>query len=192
MTVETWTAVIEQAVAEAELLPGPVTSPRDPAPVDPAVARLCRGTFTALRERLGESGVIAVVSPHRGEGRSTVAAALAECISRATEGPVLLLDLDLDRKDTPSFLGAMAEDGVLDGCRARFPWTVVDLPPILDIPDVARLTAQADGFVVVGRYRTTRVDALARVRRLLPAAAPIGFVMTACSSAVPSWIDRLL
>ena len=48
-----------------------------------------------------------------------------------------------------------------------------------------------DGFVMVGRYRTTRVDAMSTASRLLPA-APVAFVMTSHRSPVPGWVDRLL
>jgi Mrp family chromosome partitioning ATPase len=94
-------------------------------------------------------------------------------------------------EQTPASLGTVAESGVADACRAAFRWTVMDLPPILDIPEVARVTAQADGFVMVGRYRTTRVDAMSTASRLLPA-APVAFVMTSHRSPVPGWVDRLL
>jgi Mrp family chromosome partitioning ATPase len=232
---ETWTAAIETALRRAEPLPHGLTPPAGFTTVGPEVVRRCRSMFTALRERLSDGGVIAVVSPHRGDGRSTVAAALAVFISRSAEGRVLLVDLDLDRpsqatrfgigapatlsgcipdpeapsvvpvgpdlwllasgrgsvEETPASLGALAESRVADGCRAAFRWTVIDLPPILDIPEVTRVTAWADGFVMVGRYRTTRVDAIAAASRLLPP-APVAFVMTSHSSPVPHWVDRLL
>jgi Mrp family chromosome partitioning ATPase len=191
----------------------------------------------ALERRPAGGGIISVVSPQRGDGRSTVAAGLALTLAHEGGGRVLLLDLDLERPaqaarfgvapdpsvrdclDAPrdldavttllaprlwlvpagsgdpvaslGLLSAVGESGFLDDCRAAFTWTVVDLPPILDAPGVAPVAARSDECLLVGRYRTTRVEAMARAAALLPT-PPLGCVMTAHSSPVPEWISRLV
>ena len=56
----------------------------------------CREAFAKLNRMVGQ-GVIAVVSPHRSEGRSSVAAGLALSLAQDLERQVLLVDLDLRR-----------------------------------------------------------------------------------------------
>lgn len=200
-------------------------------------ARRCRAFVGALVLRPSGGGVIGVISPQRGEGRSTVAAGLALSLAHEGGGRVLLLDLDIERPTqaatfgispgpgvrdclgaardletvtaaiaprlwlappggggalaSPGLLRDVAESGLLDDCRATFTWTVVDLPPILDAPGVAPVAARADECLLVGRYRRTRVAAMARAAGMLPA-PPLGCVMTAHACPVPGWFSRLL
>ncbi len=62
-------------------------------------------------------GVIAVVSARRGEGRTSVAAGLAEAFSRSVRKPVLLVDFDLARPCLHSLLGVPLAPGVSDVLR---------------------------------------------------------------------------
>ena len=87
-------------------------------------------------------------------------------------------------------LNGVVDRGLFDECRAAFTWTVVDLPPILDAPGVARVAARSDEWLLVGRYRSSRVEAMLRAAALLPT-PPLGCVMTADASPVPAWIGRL-
>jgi Mrp family chromosome partitioning ATPase len=136
-------------------------------------------------------GIVSVVSPHRGDGRSSVAAELAAALADQPGTRVHVLDLDAGRTAEDARLGLLedvAETGVLEECRERFTWTVVDLPPLLDTPGAAGIADRCDGSVLVGRYRATRVDALARAAALL-SHPPVGCVMTAHASPVPRWVS---
>ncbi len=61
-----------------------------------------------------EGGVISVVSPHRGDGRSTAAAGLAAALARATGSPSLLVDLDVQRPAQASRFGVAPDPGLGD------------------------------------------------------------------------------
>jgi Mrp family chromosome partitioning ATPase len=229
---ESWTAAM--AVAVRDDPPGGGTAGRDGAvAIDLAVVSRCRTVFDALRVRLIDGGILSVVSPGRGEGRSTVAAGLAVAIAHETGYPVLLLDLDLERPSQAARFGAvplpglgddpsdprpmriepvhrgvwllhagagsrrqnaglvrdLTANGLLDGCRSAFAWTVVDLPPILDHAEAEPVAAGSDGFVVVGRRLATRVDALVATARRLPP-APRAFVMIPGRPAPAHRIER--
>jgi len=178
--------------------------------------------FEAMTGRLGDGGLVGVVSPGRGDGRSTVAAGLALAVARRGAGRVLLLELDVERPTqaarfgvpsepglgecleeprrlttvttavgrglwllrvsagTPAqglaLLHGVAESGLLDACRSTFTWTIADLPPV-STPGCARMAAEMDGCLLVGRHRRTRVEHLAEAAQVLPR-PPIGFVMT--------------
>jgi Mrp family chromosome partitioning ATPase len=86
------------------------------APATPAFGAL--GAYLAVVDSLAEGpwdgGIIGVVSPHRGDGRSTVAAGLALTLARETEGPVLLVDLDVERPAQATRFGAAPEPGLRD------------------------------------------------------------------------------
>jgi Mrp family chromosome partitioning ATPase len=68
----------------------------------------------SLAEGPWEGGIIGVVSPRRGDGRSTVAAGLALTLARETEGPVLLVDLDVERPAQATRFGVAPEPGLRD------------------------------------------------------------------------------
>jgi len=60
------------------------------------------------------------------------------------------------------------------------------------VVDDAMLVRQADACILVGRYRSTALNAVSRTAELIPADCPTGFVMTQDTSRVPGWISRLL
>ena len=157
-----------------------------------AVIERCRPLFRSLR--LPDQGAtIAVTSPGRGEGRSTIAAGLALAIARETEQRVLLLDLDFahpgqERGPLRRACDPQAQTPVEVESKERFRWTVVDLPPAL--PLAAGWVEVADASILVGRYRSTTIDALSTTAALLPA-RPAGFLMTA-DRGLPEWVRRFL
>jgi Mrp family chromosome partitioning ATPase len=95
------------------------------------------------------------------------------------------------RPASAGLLRMVTDGGLLAACRSAFTWTVVDLPPILEAPDVVPLAARVDHCVVVGRYRRTRVDAVARSVALLSRPV-LGCVMTDHRPSIPAWAMRLL
>lgn len=235
-----WRDAIEAGTTPAPARPGYIVKPKESLgqpEFDRVFVERCRGAFAKLNRLVGQ-GVIAVVSPNRAEGRSSVAAGLALSMVHDLEQSVLLVDLDLRNpgqgilfdvpdspgvaeymeKDAPFRLigggtarrlwlltaGATSPDHVtrlahqladsefFSGCRQSFAWTVVDLPPLLETPEAAYLAGLADACVLVGRYRRTSIHALSRASAMIPAERPTGFVLTANTSRVPRWIDRLI
>ena len=90
------------------------------------------------------------------------------------------------------FVHQLLESGFFAQSRGAFDWVVLDLPPLLDNPEAALLVSASDACILVGRYRSTAVNAVSRAAELIPPDCPTGFLMTEDSSRVPSWIARLL
>jgi Mrp family chromosome partitioning ATPase len=227
-------------VARPSGLPGFASQPREslgrPA-LSVEFVDSCRMAFAGLASRMDRGGAIAVCSPHRGEGRTSVAAGLALGIARDTESPVMLLDLDFVRPSLAKVFGIAVTPGLGDfleereplrivtggpgrslcllpagsrtgpparlfhtvlrsdliaACRERYPWIVLDLPPLLDSPEASLLLALADANLLLGRYCQTPVASLRRTLELLRPDRPTGFLVTSDRSRIPSWIRRLL
>ena len=83
-------------------------------------------------------------------------------------------------------LRELAAGGLLEACRQRFTWTVVVLPPLLESPEATLLSDLADGYLLVGHHRRTKIGDIEAAARRLPAGRPAGFVMTAAASSAPS------
>ena len=58
----------------------------------------------------------------------------------------------------------IAEPGLFSIFREYFDWVVIDVPPILDNPEVTALAPLADWHVVVGRHRRTLLAELSKVQ----------------------------
>lgn len=206
-------------------------------PLDNAFLDRCRLALSGL-VGLNDSGVIQISSARRGEGRSTVAAAVATVLAR-TRGRtgVLLLDLDFSRASqadlfavapapgladylegrekllrlvaglerqlwlTPAgnhlgdplrVIHILSVDRLLEVFRESFQWVVLDLPPLLDNPEVTLLAREADWHILVGRHRRTSLGALRKVHELLDTDRPAGFLLTSDSNRIPGWIRRRL
>lgn len=85
----------------------------------------CRAAFSALAARMPGNGVIAVVSPHRGDGRSSLAAGLGWVIAHDTGSRVLLIDLDFERPSLARLFGANPTPGLADHLEDRAPLRVL-------------------------------------------------------------------
>jgi Mrp family chromosome partitioning ATPase len=241
ITASTWQAAFEEGMVGRRGLPGYVYKPKESLaqpPMDRTFVEHCRVAFSNLSRLAGHGGVVAVVSPHRREGRSAVAAGLGLALAHDLESLSLIVDLDIsqpgqgvlfDVPDTPGLTDYLEGDSPLrlvgggtnrrlwlltagtavadhaarlahvlgggaffSGCRETFAWTIVDLPPLLDSTEAAYLCGLADVCLLVGRYRHTSIYALTRASALIPAQRPTGFLMSANSSRVPGWINRLL
>jgi Mrp family chromosome partitioning ATPase len=88
----------------------------------------CRRAFQALRPGLTRSSVIGVVSPNRGDGRSSVAAALAMVVARETDEPTLLVDLDFEHPTLAEFFGVVPSRGLQDTPSGAIPLLSVSDP----------------------------------------------------------------
>ncbi len=104
-------------------LPGYAVAPREGLKRPPLGRRFidsCGRAFSALVPRgalvalPSRGSIIAVCSPNRGEGRSTVAAGLATAIAHNTGEDTLLLDLDFSHPKQAQLFGVVASPGVAD------------------------------------------------------------------------------
>jgi Mrp family chromosome partitioning ATPase len=88
-------------------------------PLDPDFITRCRialGRLVAVEDE----GVIAVCSARRGEGRSSVATAVAHSLSQSrADGRVLLLDLDFGHATQADFLSVAPAPGLADFLEGR-------------------------------------------------------------------------
>jgi Mrp family chromosome partitioning ATPase len=156
-TADVWRDALMVSSGETSGLPGFAKKPHETLgrpKIDRTFVEHCRRAFLGLAPRLGERGVIAVVSPHRREGRSTVAAGLALSIATDTDQSVLLLDLDLEHPaqggmfsitNSPGLSDYLQGHGVLrlvSGQPNRRLWL---LPAGTDVADPARLLHQLSG-----------------------------------------------
>jgi Mrp family chromosome partitioning ATPase len=94
--------------------------------------------------------------------------------------------------DPVKLLHQIADDDLIEVFRQRFQWVVLDLPPLLRIPEAVGLAVRADWHVIVGRHRRTRLADLRRVRQMLGPDRAAGFLLTGDTSRVPRWIRRRL
>ncbi len=85
----------------------------------------CRSAFSALAARMPGNGVIAVVSPHRGEGRSHMAAGLAGVIAGDTGSQVLLVELDFEQPSLARLFRVSPLPGLADHLEGRGPLRVL-------------------------------------------------------------------
>jgi Mrp family chromosome partitioning ATPase len=81
----------------------------------------CHRAFRTLVHRAEHVAVIAVTSPQRRDGRSTVAAGLALGIAAATEERVLLLDLDFACPAQGQIFGVRSTPGLSDCMLGNMP-----------------------------------------------------------------------
>ena len=88
-------------------------------PLDHEFVERCRLALAKL-VALEDEGTIAVCSARRGEGRSTVAAAIALALSKSrADGRVLLLDLDFGRARQAELLSVAPSPGLADYLEGR-------------------------------------------------------------------------
>ncbi len=112
----TWRDALDGATAGVVAPHGYVVKPRESL-VQPDLDRIflerCREAFAQLNRLVGQ-GVIAVVSPHRSEGRSSVAAGLALSLAQDLERQVLLVDLDLRRPGQGALFDVTDSPGMVE------------------------------------------------------------------------------
>jgi Mrp family chromosome partitioning ATPase len=118
--LEALTAAIEPAASQQ--LQGfrrrPTESLTPPA-LPPEFVERCRLALAKL-VALEDEGIIAVCSARRGEGRSSVAAAIALALSKSrSDGRVLLLDLDFGHATQASLLSIGQSPGLADFLEGR-------------------------------------------------------------------------
>jgi len=89
-------------------------SPPGPGSARGECLRQCHHAFRTLVQSAEQAAVIAVTSPQRGDGRSTVAAGLALGIAAAADERVLLLDLDFACPAQGQIFGVRSTPGLSD------------------------------------------------------------------------------
>jgi Mrp family chromosome partitioning ATPase len=109
---------VATAMAEPAVLPGFVRQRRDSLgrpPFDREFVGRCRDAFMGLLPQLAmPAGIVAIVSPHRGDGRSSVVAGLGVAISGDTGSRVAMMDLDFERPRLAGLFGAGDSRGLAD------------------------------------------------------------------------------
>ena len=129
------------------------TRPTRPLPVPPEVLESCAGALAGMGGPAVRS--IAVTSCHRGEGRSTVALALALLERTTYDRRTLLVELDLERPWLANALGLPDSPGVADVLRdetsveSALRWTDGDLA-VLSAGDPRGVPAALLAQVVTG------------------------------------------
>jgi Mrp family chromosome partitioning ATPase len=114
-----WAARLDAAVEAAESGSESLNQPT----IHHDILEATRRAQLRLAPRLPKQGVLAVASPHRGEGRTAVAAAMAMAIALDRDASVLLLDLDSARPGQARLFGVAGEPGIgesaIDGAPLR-------------------------------------------------------------------------
>jgi Mrp family chromosome partitioning ATPase len=117
LTAGLWREAFEAAMAAPKGLPGYVIQPKESLgepPLDRGFIDDCRSAFANLTRLVGHGGVIAVVSPHRAEGRSAVAAGMGLAVAHDLESRVLLVDLELREPGQGALFGVPDAPGLSD------------------------------------------------------------------------------
>lgn len=84
-------------------------------------------------------------------------------------------------------------DWMLPGLREHYPWIFVDMPPVLSDPTASFIAEAADFLLLVGRHRRTTTESLREASDILSTRRrPDGFVMTAATSRLLSWMEGWL
>jgi Mrp family chromosome partitioning ATPase len=83
-------------------------------PLDRSFVDHCRAAFANLSRLVGHGGVVAVVSPHRHEGRSAVAAGLGLALAHDLESRVLIVDLDISEPGQGALFEVPDSPGLTD------------------------------------------------------------------------------
>jgi Mrp family chromosome partitioning ATPase len=147
---------------------------------------------------------IMVVSPSRGDGRTSVVTNLVGALARSgakvaaadldavkpdltaalTSGPFTVLRLDPDRVDSEPESYASPSELVRDASQS-YDYVLIDTPPLLHADHLVRLTAEVDAVVVVARRDHTLQPGLEAVHELLMTvgATPTGGVLL----GAPQW-----
>lgn len=85
----------------------------------------CRRALHLLIQGPNDRGVVGVLSPQRGDGRTTVAAAMALSLQHSYGDPVALLDLDFEKQDLSTLFGVDPVPGLADYLEVRKPLRLV-------------------------------------------------------------------
>ena len=112
LTAGLWREAFEASMAARKGLPGYVIQAKESLsepPLDRGFVDDCRSAFANLSRLVGHGGVIAVVSPHRAEGRSAVAAGMGLAVAHDLESRVLLVDLEPDLRRVVVPFGAVVD-----------------------------------------------------------------------------------
>ena len=96
-----------------------------------------RGIARRTRRRRRRAGVICVISPKGGAGKTTVSTNLATGLARAAPGEVVIVDLDFQFGDVASSLRMMPEHTFTDIVRTPLH---LDIPTLKVYPDAAPTT----------------------------------------------------
>jgi polysaccharide biosynthesis transport protein len=116
---EALTAAVDSPPEQLDVLQRSPTDPLHQPPLDPDFVERCRLALARL-VAYEDEGVVAVCSARRGDGRSSVAAALALTLARSrAEGRVLLLDLDFGHATQAALMSVAPSPGLADFLEGR-------------------------------------------------------------------------
>ena len=106
----------------------------------------------------------------------------------ASESSVEVLGSGRTAVSPPELASAAAVAEVLTDLQQRADIVLVDVPPVLDVPDAAAVALRVDGLLLVVSSRTARGPVLADVRRAIESwpLVKIGFALTERTADRPS------
>lgn len=125
--------------------------------------------------------VIQITSSMDGEGKTTVAANLAQAFDRAEQRAVVVrMDQPDQGPDSPGYLAAQRVAEAVTDLSNEFDVVIIDSTPVLTIADTAAVSRLADAVILVADARRTRLKTLQRaLSRLELVGAPVvGVVIT--------------
>ena len=105
--------------------------------------------------------------PGLGELLSAEAASPADAVACPKVPNLFLLPAGYRRPSPAEALGSARMRGLLNTCRGRFDFVVIDTPPVLAVTDAVVLSKSADGVLLVVRSGQTTEQSLLRARDLL-------------------------
>lgn len=111
-------------------------------------------------------------------------ARIEEALRNAERFGIHLLPAGNIPPDATGLLEAKQLERLFDALRKNYDYIIVDLPPVVTVPDASILSKHLDGYLMVVRERETEHRAVKEMlRRLQMAEAkPLGFVVTGSDS----------
>ena len=132
---------------------------------------------------------------HNDKGLSDIylkKAALESCIQSTRIAGLDILTSGPDPSECYRYIGSATAAKMLNDCRSRYEYILIDAPPVRDSPDTAALGSHCDGVALVVRARKTKKQIIQYVQSQLENAGAheLGVILNRMKYWVPGFIYR--
>src|ERR1700681_4395129 len=148
--------------------------------------RTLRSRLYQIREKMPLKRLM-VTSALPKEGKSFVAANLAQVMVRQHGRRALVIDADLRNPGLHRHLGAAQSPGLAEyllgeRVESMFDWIILDTSPVIPVSDATLVAGSCDGILMVVRSNSTPSDLARRAREEFPDKLLLGVVLNGAPS----------